>query len=84
MILLILTYTIANTVASYRNSYQKSVQLSSNRLLGTNLSRRSRTPMESIYEDDEGVEGIKGSDELSSSERPSLATMTVSVRRRVK
>lgn len=48
------------------------------------MSRRSRTPMESIYEDDEGVEGIKGSDELSSSERPSLATMTVSVRRRVK
>ena len=81
---MIITYIIANNVASYRNSYQKSVQLSSNRLLGTNLSRRSRTPMESIYEDAEGVEGLKGSDELSSSERPSLATMTVSVRRRMK
>ena len=73
-----------NNIASYRNSYQKLAQLSSNRLLGTNLSRKSRTPMESIYEEDEGSEGMKGSDELSSSERPSLASMTVSVRRRGK
>lgn len=46
------------------------------------MSMNSRIPMESIREEDETVEQQRLSAEIKNDTRPSLATMTVSVRRR--
>ena len=57
--------------SSFQNSYRKSIRLSSNRLLGTSMAMKH---MDSIREEDEVAEAV--------SERPSISTMQVTVRRR--
>ena len=72
--------TSSNSRSSYRDSLQKSIRLSSNRLLGTSKQKSimgSRSPMERILEEDEG-----------SSAAPPMKVMTrsdagITVRRRI-